>query len=149
MVNTIAQIVCTNSAVVCNEIWGMLISIFFDQFQFAQFHWVLDGELKQLNSTGNYIHKKKANVITVEMEEILLEKGLLGDCSCQVVSDTILYLLWGVVKNIGDCATTFTASARGISSRHTIPFLQVEYTPRWIEAEDAYPQWSCASCQWY
>ena len=44
---------------------------FLDQFQFAQFRCVLDGELKYLNGTGNYIHKKKANVIPVEMEEIL------------------------------------------------------------------------------
>ena len=64
-----------------------------DQFQFAQFHCVLDGELKRLNGTGNYIHKKKANVITVEMEEILWEKGLLGDCSPQVLSDTMVYLI--------------------------------------------------------
>lgn len=35
------------------------------------------------NGTGNYIHKKKANGTTVEMEEILLENGLLGDCSPQ------------------------------------------------------------------
>ena len=66
---------------------------FFDQFQFAQFCCVLDGELKRLNGTGNYIHKKKANVITVEMEEILWEKGLLGDCSPQVLSDTMVYLI--------------------------------------------------------
>ena len=46
-----------------------------------------------MNGTGNYIHKKKANVITVEMEEILWEKGLLGDCSPQVLSDTMVYLI--------------------------------------------------------
>ena len=51
------------------------------------------GELKRLNGTGNYIHKKKANVITVEMEEILWEKGLLRDCSPQVLSDTVVYLI--------------------------------------------------------
>ena len=60
---------------------------FFDQFQFCC---ALDGEP---NGTGNYIHKKKANVITVEMEEISWEKGQLGDCSPQVLSDTMVYLI--------------------------------------------------------
>ena len=66
---------------------------FFEQFEFAQFRLVLDGELKRLNSTGNYILKKKAMVITVEMEDALWEKGLLGDRSPQVLSDTMLYLI--------------------------------------------------------
>jgi len=66
---------------------------FFEQFQFVQFCAVLDGELKQLNATGKFIHKKKANVITEEMEEILWEKGLLGDHSPQVLCDTMVYLI--------------------------------------------------------
>jgi len=32
---------------------------------------VLDGKLKQLNRTGNYIEKKRADLITAEMEEKL------------------------------------------------------------------------------
>jgi hypothetical protein len=51
----------------------------FEQFTFSHFRSVLDGQLKRLNATGKYIHKKKATVITVEMEEILWEKELLGD----------------------------------------------------------------------
>ena len=39
------------------------------------------------------MHKKKACVITVEMEEILWEKGLLGDSSPQVLSDAMVYLI--------------------------------------------------------
>ena len=72
MVNIIAQILGTNFAVVCNKVWEMLIgiSIFFKQFLFAQFRYIFDGELRCWNGTGNYIHKKKVNVITVEMEEI-------------------------------------------------------------------------------
>ena len=40
---------------------------------------MLDGELKRLNTTGKYVHKKKAEVITEETEEISWQKGLLGD----------------------------------------------------------------------
>ena len=69
--------------------------IFFEQFTFSHFRSVLDGELKRLNSTGKYVHKKKVCVITVEMEEILWEKGLLGDNSPQVLSDTF-YLFIGL-----------------------------------------------------
>ncbi len=65
----------------------------FDDFQFAQFRSVIDGELKRLNRTGQYIHKKKANVITLEMEEVLWRKRLLGDHSPQVLSDTMVYLI--------------------------------------------------------
>ena len=65
---------------------------FFEQFQFAEFRAVLDGVLKQLNGSGKFIHKKKANVITMAMEDTLWEKGLLGDHSPQVLSDTMVYL---------------------------------------------------------
>jgi len=65
---------------------------FFEQFEFSQVRAVLDGELKRLNSTGNYVHKKKVDLITEEMEDILWEKGLLGDHSPQVLSDTMVYL---------------------------------------------------------
>ena len=65
----------------------------FEQFQFAQFQSVLDGELKCLNATGNYIEKKKANVITNEMEERLWELGLLSDDSPKVLSDTMVFMI--------------------------------------------------------
>ena len=48
---------------------------FFESSEFAPLRDVLDGELKWLNATGKYVHKKKAEVIT---EEILRQKGLLG-----------------------------------------------------------------------
>ena len=65
----------------------------FKQFQFAQCQPVIDGELKRLNATGNYIEKKKANVITTEMEERLWEQGLLGDDSPQVLSKTLVFMI--------------------------------------------------------
>ena len=65
----------------------------FDQFQFAQFQSMNDGELKRFKATGNYIDKK-ANVITNEMEAELWRKGLLGDDSPQVLSDTLVFMIW-------------------------------------------------------
>ena len=66
---------------------------FFEQSQFAEFQAVLDGELKQLNATGKFVHKKKASVNIKEMENILWEKGLLADHSLQVLSDSMVYLI--------------------------------------------------------
>ena len=65
---------------------------FFEQFEFSHFRAVPDGELKQLNSTGKYVCKRKVDLITEEMEDVLWEKGLLGDQSPQVLSDTMVYL---------------------------------------------------------
>ena len=64
-----------------------------------------------MNGTGKYIHKKKAIIITVEMEEILWEKGLLGDYSPQVLLNTMVYMIglflrYEVGRNIGDYATS-------------------------------------------
>ena len=66
---------------------------FFDGKEFAPFRELLDGELKTLNGTGKYVYKKKAEIITAEMEEILWQKGLLGDHSPQVLVDTMVYLM--------------------------------------------------------
>ena len=43
----------------------------FEDAEFAEFRGVLDGKLKALNRTGKYAEKKKASVITIEMEEKL------------------------------------------------------------------------------
>ena len=39
------------------------------------------------------MYKKKADLITSEMEEILWQKGLLGDHSPQVLVNTMVYLV--------------------------------------------------------
>ena len=48
--------------------------------------------LKRQNVTGNYIEKRKASIISIEMEERLWEKGLLGDHSHRALIDTLVYL---------------------------------------------------------
>ena len=43
------------------------------------FQSTLDGEMKRLNLTGNYVKKKQAQSITQEQENRLWEPGLLGN----------------------------------------------------------------------
>ena len=69
MAITIAQRVCTKSPVACNGLKDMIMVTKF----LMLFRSGLDGELKRLNGTGKYIHKKKASIITAEMEEVLWE----------------------------------------------------------------------------
>ena len=65
----------------------------FDDAELAEFRGVLDGQLKALNRTGKYVEKKKASIITTEMEERLWESGLLGDHNPKVLLDTLVYLI--------------------------------------------------------
>ena len=41
---------------------------FFESSDYAPVQEVLDGELKWLNTTGKYVHKRKAEVITEEKD---------------------------------------------------------------------------------
>ena len=59
---------------------------------------MLDGEMKRLNATGNYINKKQAQLITPDQENRRWELGLLGEHIAQVLLNTI----WGVEMNIDD-----------------------------------------------
>ena len=68
------------------------VNIFVDA-EFAEFRGVLDGQLKALNRTGKYINKRRASVITTEMEERLWESGLLGDHNPKVLVNTLVYLI--------------------------------------------------------
>ena len=49
--------------------------------EFAPFQATLDGEMKRLQSLGIGTHSRQAEVITVEEEDLLWEKGLLGDAN--------------------------------------------------------------------
>ena len=67
-----------------------LISIFFLIHFFISFRNVLDGRMKALASTGEFV-QQKAEVITMEQENLLWEKGLLGDMNPQQLLDTVIF----------------------------------------------------------
>ena len=88
------QIVYISCVVVYREHFEMLAAmLIYLSSSNLQFRSVMDGELKRLNATGNYIEKKKASVITKEMEDSWWVKGLLGDDSPQVLSDTLVFMI--------------------------------------------------------
>ena len=60
----------------------------FDDTSLHGFRCALDGEMKRLNATGNHIHKKRAQPITIEQENRLRE---LGDSSPEVLLRTIVF----------------------------------------------------------
>ena len=71
----------------------VVIQTYWKEANSTEFRGVLDGKLKQLNRTGKCVEKKKAGVITAEMEEKLWESGMLGDHNPQVLLNTVLYLI--------------------------------------------------------
>ena len=63
---------------------------FFSDSLFHQFRNVLDGQMKALASIGEFV-QQKAEVITMEQENLLWEKGLLGDTNPQQLLDTVIF----------------------------------------------------------
>ena len=73
--------------------WNGLPSInFFTDAAFAEFRCTLDGEMKRLQAQGVGSKKKQAEPLTVEEEELLWKKGMLGDATPQSLLDTIVYM---------------------------------------------------------
>ena len=65
---------------------------FFSDPEFWFLKSVLDIEMKQLHSQGVGTKKKQAELILASEEEILWEKGLLGDKSPQSLLDTMVWM---------------------------------------------------------
>ena len=63
----------------------------FRSSDFCDFRASLDAEMKQLQAMGIGNKNKQAEILTVENEEILWSKGLLGDHMPQSLLDTIVY----------------------------------------------------------
>ena len=51
---------------------------FFVDLHFNKFRDVLDSSMKQLSAMGKFV-QRKAEVISIEQEDLLWEKGILGD----------------------------------------------------------------------
>ena len=59
---------------------------------FSQFRMVLDAEMKRLQSAGIGAVHRKAEPITFEEEEILWQKGVLGDHNPESLVNTMVYM---------------------------------------------------------
>lgn len=62
-----------------------------DNPAFHDFCSSLDGEMKRLNASGEYINKKQAQLITVEQESHLWDLRLLGDHNPQTLLSTTVF----------------------------------------------------------
>ena len=96
------------SGIQCYIRWNRKPAIdLFKDGEFAEFHVCLDSEMKRLQKSGICSQKKKAEPLTIEEEELLWQKGLLGSNSPQALVDTMvvlngLYLLLGAEVNIAN-----------------------------------------------
>ncbi|ESO94718.1 hypothetical protein LOTGIDRAFT_160951 [Lottia gigantea] len=70
---------------------GRLIA-FMDDEEYQGLISVLNSKMKELSRLGLGIDTKKSEVITIEQEEILWSKGLLGESNPQHLLDTLLFL---------------------------------------------------------
>ncbi|ESO87370.1 hypothetical protein LOTGIDRAFT_66203, partial [Lottia gigantea] len=70
---------------------GRLIA-FMDDQEYQGLRSVLNSKMKELSRLGLGINTKKSEVITIEQEEILWSKGLLGESNPQQLLDTLLFL---------------------------------------------------------
>ena len=65
---------------------------FFKCPEFAEFRADLDAEMKRLQQSGLGSKRRQAEPLTLEEEELLWKKGLLGSSNPQTLLDTVLFM---------------------------------------------------------
>ena len=88
--DTLHDLCCGIMCLLCSNGWPS-IDLFTDT-EFTDFRAVLDSEMKCLQAQGIGTKKKQAEPLTEKQEEILWEKGLLGDATPQNLLDTIVFM---------------------------------------------------------
>ena len=83
---------------------------FLKEEAYADFRSTLDAEMKRLKRAGMGSHRRQAEPLTQEEEELLWEKRILGDYSPQALLNSVFFsmvfaLLSEVVMSIDDCAS--------------------------------------------
>ena len=74
---------------------GMNVDFFKDK-EFSKFRNILDSEMKRLQAVGLGTGQRKAEVISFEDEELMWEKGILGDDNPQSLLDTMMLFMNGL-----------------------------------------------------
>ena len=65
---------------------------FFKDSEFTSFRTSLDAEMKRLQSLGIGSKRRQAEILTEEEENVLWERGLLGDASPQALLNTMVFM---------------------------------------------------------
>ena len=88
--NTLHHLVC---GIMCHlRISGQPSLDFFKVPNFTDFRTSLDAEMKRLQGAGVGSHRKQAEPLTVEDEELLWRKKVLGDHSPQLLFNTMIFM---------------------------------------------------------
>ena len=111
----------------------------FDEVKFSGFLNTLDSRMKQLKASGQF-ESKRAGVITEEMEEILWQKGLLGDSSPHQLLDTLMFyirLYFAFRSGQDHRRLRYNPSQLQLVETAAVPYLvykeDIKDQPRWFE----------------